>query len=472
MRRSLAAALGVAFATSFLTVPTASAETPPLRLRGGGTTLEGYREPGSDRVWLSPSVLVQADGEPFELRVRRPALDQPLQTDWVRSSGTVALPDGLIRGWRGAAMYGFFHVTIADRAGRVFTSVRRSFCPAGSDRYPATREASDEAVYPDTGCYGNPFTAGQVWGIEQGWIASPWLSLRPSLPKGHRYTLSISVTQPWRDALGLAEQTVSYPLRLAEPQWWGGPGGPRVIEDAPSEAPQPPDAFTDAPDPATLPDLRSLPAWNIGLRKEFGRTLLAFNATVWNAGPAPLVVDGFRDDGEEAMRAYQGFFRDGQRVGSAEAGSMTFHTDPTHNHWHFNDFAEYRLLSDGGAQVLLSGKQSFCLAPTDAQDLTLPGAQWRVGSLGFSRCGGPEAVSIREALPAGWGDTYYQGMAGQAFDVTDLPNGFYEIEVAANPSGNLLEGDTTNGSSRRTVALGGAPGRRTLVVAPVSGIRF
>jgi hypothetical protein len=54
-----------------------------------------------------------------------------------------------------------------------------------------------------------------------------------------------------------------------------------------------------------LPDLRSVPAWAIRVSDDH---FLNFAATVWNAGPSPLVVDGFRRDGEAVMDAYQYFY--------------------------------------------------------------------------------------------------------------------------------------------------------------------
>ena len=60
------------------------------------------------------------------------------------------------------------------------------------------------------------------------------------------------------------------------------------------------------------PDLRSLPAYGItigqGDTDAPGKDYLAFSANVWNAGPAQLVVDGFRKPGNELMDAYQYFY--------------------------------------------------------------------------------------------------------------------------------------------------------------------
>ena len=92
---------------------------------------------------------------------------------------------------------------------------------------------------------------------------------------------------------------------------------------------------------------------------------------------------------------------------------------------------------------MLSEKQSFCLAPTDPIDLRLPTAEWSpswFGGGGLSTaCGGSDAIWIREVLPVGWGDTYFQFVAGQSFDITHLPNGRYYVQVHSEkaPEGNL-----------------------------------
>ena len=61
-------------------------------------------------------------------------------------------------------------------------------------------------------------------------------------------------------------------------------------------------------------------------------------------------------------------------------------------------------------------------------------------------------------LPSGWGDTYFQGLPGQSFDITDLPNGTYFIAVEANPDGLLIEGSTSNNTELREIKLRGTRG--------------
>ncbi|MYS53146.1 protein-lysine 6-oxidase, partial [Streptomyces sp. SID6013] len=97
------------------------------------------------------------------------------------------------------------------------------------------------------------------------------------------------------------------------------------------------------------PDLRSLPAYGIvvtdGEEDIPGKDYLAFSANVWNAGPAQLVVDGFRSPGKAKMDAYQYFYdAKGKQVGYTPTGTMEWDPRPGHVHWHFTDFASYRLL--------------------------------------------------------------------------------------------------------------------------------
>ncbi len=118
-----------------------------------------------------------------------------------------------------------------------------------------------------------------------------------------------------------------------------------------------------------------------------------------------------------------------------------------------------------------SEKEGFCLAPTDAIDMTVPRADWVPYSTGLATaCGTQQSVWVREVLPTGWGDTYVQTLPGQSFDITDLPNGTYYIEIQANPTGVLYERDTTNDIQLRQVTLGGSRGDRTVVAAPWHGI--
>ncbi|MEU6985849.1 lysyl oxidase family protein [Streptomyces sp. NPDC046324] len=218
------------------------------------------------------------------------------------------------------------------------------------------------------------------------------------------------------------------------------------------------------------PDLRSLPAYGItisdGGEDIPGKDYLAFSANVWNAGPAQLVVDGFRSPGKAKMDAYQYFYdAQGKQVGYTPTGTMEWDPRPGHVHWHFTDFASYRLLKADQKETVRSGKEAFCLANTDAVDYTVKNANWHPYNTDLATaCGQENSISVREVLDVGSGDTYTQDLPGQSFDITNLPNGTYYIQVLANPENRLKETNTANNSALRKVVLGGKPGKRTVTV--------
>lgn len=228
------------------------------------------------------------------------------------------------------------------------------------------------------------------------------------------------------------------------------------------------------------PDLRSLPAWGISLEpgtdeqtgESNGKWYVNFGATVWNGGTSPLLVDGFRRSGTELMDAYQYFFdAKGNQVGSVPAGTMEWDDREGHKHWHFTDFAQYNLLDSTQKLAVRSGKEAFCLANTDAVDYTIAGAKWQPDNTDLATsCGANTVIAVREVLDIGNGDTYSQARPGQSFEVTDLPNGTYYIQVLANPANKLAEVSTANNSSVRRIVLGGTPENRTLTVPPVFDI--
>ncbi|MFE4693139.1 lysyl oxidase family protein [Streptomyces sp. NPDC056749] len=250
-----------------------------------------------------------------------------------------------------------------------------------------------------------------------------------------------------------------------------GPGRTDGSRQAPAVQPnaQRPTGRAAVPD-VPKPDLRSLPAYGITIGAadggEPGKDYLAFSANVWNAGPAQLVVDGFRKPGNALMDAYQYFYdASGKQVGYTPTGTMEWDPRPGHEHWHFTDFASYRLLKADKKETVRSGKEAFCLANTDAVDYTVENANWHPDNTDLSTaCGQENSISVREVLDVGSGDTYTQDLPGQSFDITGLPNGTYFIQVLANPENRLKETDLSNNSALRKVVLGGKPGARTVTV--------
>jgi hypothetical protein len=293
------------------------------------------------------------------------------------------------------------------------------------------------------------------------------------LPDGH-YNLTVSLTKPFVHALGIPAQDATTTVGVTV----------TTSANCQNVCPPPPPAASSRhrgnpafgpstvnPSPGTEPDLVPLPAWGITVDNGKKYSFLDFSATVWDAGPAPMVIEGFRRPGTNIMDAFEYFYRNGQVVGRAPAGTLRYDSQPGHEHWHFQQFAGYTLLDSSMVKQVASHKTGFCLAPTDGIDLTVPGALWRPDSLGFySQCGDQNAIWTRETLPSGWGDTYQQALPGQSFNITDLPNGTYYIQIQANPLGQIHEVSTANDITYRQVILGGTAGARTVTVPPWNGI--
>ena len=116
-------------------------------------------------------------------------------------------------------------------------------------------------------------------------------------------------------------------------------------------------------------------------------------------------------------------------------GGYTWHDE--HHHFHYEDFARYQLrkltaderpdYSDAGL-VGVSDKVSFCFIdseqvrpdarPTPLYETCLPSVQ---------------------GITPGWTDIYTSDMAGQNFDIADLPNGKYAVIIDMDYENTLYE---------------------------------
>lgn len=444
----------------------AAAETSPFTLWAPAKmTVYAYGR----QVWSDLGLRIIAQGAPLELWSTRATYDDPIQTLWRTESGDVPLPAGSMPDFDGLRK--FLHLSIEEVGGGYSKTITRTGCLNNySER--VRPEAPATSPYP-RGCYYNPYSLGSVQGVQEGWAAPVLTQDRPLRLEAGRYDVTASIDPVYAAAFGLAASDATRVLRLVvkredigEPgPVPGGVGRPDAVPARPA-AHEPAKASAGLV-PDTKPDLRSLPAWGIQMARN--GNYLQFSATVWNAGDSPLVVDGFRREGEDEMDAYQYFFdADGNQTGYEKVGHMHWDPKPTHQHWHFEDFATYTLLKADKTEVVKSRKEAFCLAPTDAVDQTVPNAAWNVENGDLSTaCGDYGSLSVREVLASGWGDTYAQFRAGQSFDLHGLPNGTYYIAVTANPHGRLIEGSTDNNQSLRKIHISGQEGERTVRVDQV-----
>ena len=491
----------LAFVLVALAAPAAAfaQDAPSLRL----IAADGNVRLSSDELGESADLglWIAAAGGDFELRLRRPGYGRwrAVQTDAQTGATLREVPAAWLDD--GAVLRDFIRIRFIDRRGRVAARQSSGFCPGGFERIGAEGPAMPTYL-PLCGLV-FPFARGGGWGIDRGW-ASPLVSgffgdpdfeefeereasaadheereARPPLLRPGTYRVVARIAAPYRRLFGipLARAQATLRLRVTRPPRRRGvePESEGMPPARESRAPARPFSAQnmERPDPATLPDLAALPPGAISVQRHGRRDLLHFAGSPWNAGPGRLVVEGYRRRGTATMDAFQ-YFMDGagQATGRAPAGTMVFHDQRGHHHWHFLQFVHYRLLRPSGRTIVSARKQTFCLASTDLVDPWVPGAErsWSILGLSEGSCGGPRSLWIRQQLPAGWADTYGPDIAGQQFDITRVPNGRYLLEMHVNPRGELHELTTENNVERRAVTLGGKRGARSVRVVPWHGI--
>jgi hypothetical protein len=507
MLAAATAASGLALAAAGIGVAHAATSPPALAFVAATPNVTAERYSDGDYTYLDFDLGVNliAGKDPFEVRATRKSYADPIVASrTVVKNGhqtSVPVPAGLGVGFAGFP--NFATITIKDAAGATVQQYPTTYCPNSYNSARTRPDAPASSPYP-TWCNGgyNPFTLGAVYGIQAGWNST--LSSTPDytddgpnfdLPAGE-YAVTVAMNLAYRDFLQIPAAGATQQLHVTVvdvgPDGLAAAKAKATAKGAPAKTDEHaahaqvsayrPEFRPPAKVPASLkavpksgpkPDLRALPAWGISLSTDdAGQTYVNFGATVWNAGTSPLLVDGFRRTGTELMDAYQYFFdAKGNQVGSVPAGTMEWDARVGHRHWHFTDFAQYNLLGADKKLAVRSGKEAFCLANTDAVDYTVPNAKWKPENTDLSTsCGGNTAVAVREVLDIGNGDTYTQDRPGQSFEITDLPNGTYYIEVLANPAKKLSELSTANNTALRQIILGGTPAERTLTVPPVNGI--
>jgi hypothetical protein len=441
-------------------------------------------------VFLDPGIWVASLGSALQLDVQRADYSTPLTVTQVvhhPGGGTRQIPwPASVVGKIPTGLRKFVHMTVKDATGKVVASSNMEFCPNSFDPERASPDSPVSSPYPQL-CVGDPFPKSLVWGVAKGWAVDPaeqaFTLLRLSL--GH-YTVTDSITPTYMQLLNIPAADASATVKVTVVRGSGccglaaaaalRPQRPQRPQNRPLQS-APAVPTLKNPPASALPDLVPLPSWGIftnhirKTRRHPASDQLTFGATVSVGGNSPLDVEGFRSNGSPVMPAFQYFWKNGKVIGRAPAGTMGFDSKKGHNHWHFEQFAQYQLLNSAKQLAVRSHKVGFCIAPTDPVDLLLPAAEWQPTFLGFGfNCGSPTALWVREMLPVGWGDTYFQFRAGQSFNITSVPNGTYYIEVIANPQHVLYETNTSNDVSLRKVNLGGTPGHRTVRVPAFNGI--
>jgi Lysyl oxidase len=201
---------------------------------------------------------------------------------------------------------------------------------------------------------------------------------------------------------------------------------------------------------ALLPDLGVAPLQHLTIaRTAEGRTLLRFTTKIANVGRGPIEIVASRPARTESFSASQRIRRAGGGAFLVRAPGvrMVFVGSPAHGHWHVRRAARYELSRLGDGRVVrIRLKRGFCFYDSDPYRRALPSAPQRA-SYPRSGCGAKSALRLRMGISVGWLDTYFWRIPGQAFDVTDLPDGRYRLSVKADPRNWFRETNERNNVS-------------------------
>ena len=441
------------------------------------------------QVFLDPGIWVAALRAPLQIDVARSSYTSPIRaTEIMKLHGATivrSLPSWVLDRWSG--LRDFIRLQVRNVHGKVVATSKINFCPNSYDPERTGPDSTLTSPYPQNcGAY-DPFPVSSVWGLARGWAVDPMETGYcpgcfpgpvggPSLKlKLGKYHVTETIPSDYGKLFGIParDRSASVTIHVVKASGVGIGVGHRQrstskpLPSLPRNVP----LLSHVPASA-LPDLVPLPSWGIGIshNRKSHQDYLNFGATVWIGGSSPLDVEGFRKPGTPTLTAYQYFWRNGRIIGRAKVGTMGF---AEYNHWHFKQFARYVLLNAGKKVALRSHKEGFCIAPTDAVSLALPGATWQPNEIGLSgACGSPSALWVQEYLPLGWGDTYDQSIPGEAFNITHLPDGTYYIEIIANPEHLLHEVTRSNDVSLRKVIITGPAGHRHVRVPAWHGIEI
>jgi len=113
-------------------------------------------------------------------------------------------------------------------------------------------------------------------------------------------------------------------------------------------------------------------------------------------------------------------------------GNDLFQFSQCHQHYHFQGYAEYRLLDENGDALAVGHKQAFCLLDYQALEGTETEGQYNCSFQGISK---------------GWSDIYESSLPCQWVDITEVPPGNYQLEIRLNYEHTLAEETYDNNSA-------------------------
>jgi hypothetical protein len=185
--------------------------------------------------------------------------------------------------------------------------------------------------------------------------------------------------------------------------------------------------------PSLRPDIVPTPTSEVMIRLEDGHKRLYLSFETENAGSGPLEVQPVQEDCDgngdttDDRTAVQDIYGDTDGSGAYTPGVDTvvqtrvvgcFEFDPDHGHWHFVNYARYRLLSLAGHLLRAQSKVGFCMLDSVSVDPGLPGYS---DTRSYTGC--PDLAL--QGISVGWADVYGVDTPGQFIPIGGVPDGTY-----------------------------------------------
>ena len=204
-----------------------------------------------------------------------------------------------------------------------------------------------------------------------------------------------------------------------------------------------PDAHVSPPDAEILPDLPDLTINVERLRAEIAIEERNFEADACELDPQESCIAA------PGLRKLLRFAIETPNIGSADLrlgvpspANDNFAYSSCHDHFHFEGYADFRLLDNDDREVAFGHKQAFCLLDSskyvDDPNVSNMARYW----CGF------------QGISAGWSDVYHSRLDCQFIDITDTPPGEYTLRVRINGDAALEEQRMDNNTLEYKVVIG------------------
>jgi len=130
------------------------------------------------------------------------------------------------------------------------------------------------------------------------------------------------------------------------------------------------------------------------------------------------------------------------RLGRPNENDPRWHFDECHGHYHLTAYAAYELHDvSTGERLPIGSKNGFAVIDIGVYDPALAPD----GCRGYN--------GDNQGITAGCQDTYGRNLQCQWIDITDVPDGVYDLVVVTNPDNELVELNYDNNTARVRVVL-------------------